>query len=202
MFERLITVFVLLFVGTVAGAAQANSTGTAPKSASSVKLFDAARLELHMEYSAYVDGHQSFVDNRAKIDAVFPLGLAFAWGLVHGPYVFGFRTSVYGVIDVFHSSMFAEYDVPLHARFTLPIQVGAGVIYASDDTLVPLMSDTHISSAIHLLSGLTMKVAKYWALMATLSLHAFPQFQTFTYPVGLDLRWSLGIFYQPAVQVF
>ena len=114
---------------------------------------------------------------------------------VLNPSGMGLRLGQFGLGDVFQSDIYGEYAVSLGKHVSLPIQLGMGFIYAGRQTLIPLMSDAHVSWLTRLLIGVSVKISPKWAIDGTLSLYVLPHYTTYTYPIGGDLRWSLGLSY-------
>lgn len=151
----------------------------------------AVDLEIDVEYSMYLDIYRSLTESYA-VNQLSAFGPRASLSLRHGWLVLGVSGTLFpgrspaGALDFFVSI------VKRWRRLSLAGGLGVGSLFTPTGTLVPTYTDTVSGPTVHTSGALRWHLST-WFIAAGLAIYVYPDQPLPTLPVGVDLRWNLGL---------
>lgn len=150
-------------------------------------------LGVDLEYSAFLDVHRETLKDAHRGPPVgrFAPRLGATWRARR--FAIGGALSIYAEGSVAASAeLFVAY-APYWRHLSLLVGGGTGVLYTHEDTLIPTQTNTRSGPLFFVGARLRWHVWSALFVSGGLSLYAYPAQPLYVVPVGVDLRWSVGV---------
>lgn len=170
------------------------SLGASPAMSAPATTRGAASWTAHagIEYSTFLGIHRAVLRLDAQ-ESVFPFGLRLAALRRHGRLSLGASTTLF-TNEGFASTTELLGGYELEGPTWRVWAGGAvGIIYTSDDTLIPTYTEHRWGPSLQTSSRFSWWPARRLGVDAGASFWIYPTLSTITVPVGIDVRWSVGI---------